>query len=56
MKTYRIETVTHSKAFADFCNWYEANSEDEAMAEYKEDCQVWRKFRKSVFYDPRSER
>ena len=38
MKTYRIETLTNSKSFADFCDWYEANSEEEAIAEYKEDC------------------
>jgi len=38
MKIYRIETITNSKAFADFCDWYEANSEEEAMAEYEEDC------------------
>jgi hypothetical protein len=38
MKTYRIETLTNSKSFADFCDWYEANSEKEAIDEYKEDC------------------
>ena len=38
MKTYRIETITNSKAFADFCDWYDANSAEEAIAEYKEDC------------------
>ena len=38
MKTYRIETVTNSKTFADFCDWYQANSEEEAISEYKEDC------------------
>ena len=38
MKTYRIETLTNSKAFAGFCGWYEAKGEEEAIAEYVEDC------------------
>jgi hypothetical protein len=38
MKTYRIETVTNSKTFADFCDWYQADSEEEAIYWYEEDC------------------
>jgi len=38
MKTYRIETKTNSKTFANFCDWYSAKSEEEAISEYKEDC------------------
>ena len=30
--------MTSSRAFADFCDWYDANSAEEAIAEYKEDC------------------
>jgi len=38
MKTYRIETLTNSKAFHGFCGWYEAKGEEEAIADYVEDC------------------
>mgnify|MGYP000957824151 CR=1 FL=1 len=41
MKTYRIETLTNSKAFANFCDWYEAGSEEKAIAEYVEDCRKY---------------
>ena len=38
METYRIETLTNPKALSGFCDWYEANSEEEAIANYVEDC------------------